>query len=116
MAGRQIADRATPFPASPSRPAPIKPDRSPIVPPGSAAGRKKRLEDVAVPSRLAALGSRAANAGGAVRAATPKTAADIAPKDPGSAGIHCDRTGVMRPGQNKRSRGRNGGGGGGGGG
>src|SRR5918997_188286 len=39
-----------------------------------------------------------------------RTAVDIAPKDSGSAGIHCDRTGIMRPGQSKRSRGRNGGG------
>jgi len=31
--------------------------------------------------------------------------------DPGSTRIHRDQTGVMRPGQNKRSRGRNGGGG-----
>ena len=38
------------------------------------------------------------------------------PKDPGSAGIHCNRSGIMRPGQNKRSRGRSGGGGGGSGG
>ena len=45
-----------------------------------------------------------------------RCAAEFAPEDPGSARIHCCKTGVMRPGQNKRSRGRNGGGGLGGGG
>src|SRR5215218_4688534 len=43
-------------------------------------------------------------------------AVEFAPEDQGSAHIHCCKTGDMRPGQSKRSRGRNGGGGGGGGG
>lgn len=45
-----------------------------------------------------------------------RCAVEFAPEDQGSARIHCCKTGDMRPGQSKRSRGRNGGGGIGGGG
>jgi hypothetical protein len=48
---------------------------------------------------------------GAVRQAASQPPPTAFPPDPESPSIHDDKTGAMRPGQNKRSRGRNGGGG-----
>src|SRR3954451_14449293 len=88
----------------------MKLDRS-----GQVLGRRKKGWN-GLRSRLGlvSFGSFAPGNGATSRGPAPESGGGpTLPLDLGSAVIHRDKTGVMRPGQHKRSRGRNGGGGGG---